>query len=848
MNQRFRYYGVVRTAFVISVLLVTSATAAAQSSTPNKFAGRALADVLNELQALHLNIVFSSELVRPEMRVASEPKSSAPRRILDEILRPLGLEVTSGPGGALLVVRSRRASAPPPMRSGATGTIAGTVIDARTALPLAGVMIAVQGLERTTTTDATGGFTLTELPTGPVALYVSLIGYGLARPAVDVADHATTEITVPLADGTGTYTEAVTVEGDPSRGAQSSVARQQALNSAEIGELRGVLTDDPFRAIQSLPSVSAANDFRSEFSIRGSDFHHIGLSIDGVAVPWPVHAIRDTQTTGSIAIVNGDIIDGVVVSDGARPEQQPGRIGAWVDFSLREGSRAGVELHGAVSASSASVVAEGPLGASKRGSWLVSARQSYLQWLLKGLGYDNTTFSFSDVQSKIVFDVTPGQQFQLTAIAGRSRFDQSDTNPGPRYVAVGTGGSLVGVAGWRSMFGSSVLVTQRLAVLGDTFHTQGSTTELGRGVAADLSYRADATWTPRPALMLQIGAYLQRQRQTTTTTQFLETRADTSHLQRTTAVDGSAWQQATDLRAVWSAGKRLSLDMGARLAHSTLTHDTTAKPWLLSKTSLNQSWSVRAGAALADQVPDFESVVGTFGTSDARRERARQLDIGLEHQVNPHLRWQIALYDRREDDILRLEDGETRLLDRQLVFASSLTPSWRNALAGSARGIELVLERPGPARFTGSLGYSYGRQRYHDALTGDSFWADFDQRHTLTGYGQFRLSPKTSLGAKMRVGSNFPIAGYFEQRADGLFVGSDRNAVRLPAYTRLDLRADRSFTYDHRRLTLFLEVINVFNRSNLAPANGVVSATGRALNFTESMFPLLPSAGVRVDF
>ena len=49
-------------------------------------------------------------------------------------------------------------------------------------------------------------------------------------------------------------------------------------------------------------------------------------------------------------------------------------------------------------------------------------------------------------------------------------------------------------------------------------------------------------------------------------------------------------------------------------------------------------------------------------------------------------------------------------------------------------------------------------------------------------------------------------------------------------------------------MTLFLEVINVFNRSNLAPANGVVSATGRALNFTESMFPLLPSAGVRVDF
>ena len=846
MNQRFCYYTQVGTALVISLLL--AATVVAQSDTPKKFAGRPLADVLKELQALHLNIVFSSELVKPEMRVASEPKSAVPRRILDEILRPLGLEVRSGPGGALLVIHSRRASAPAATRSGPTGTVAGTVIDARTALPLAGVMIAVQGLDRTTTTDAKGGFTLTDVPTGPVALYVSLVGYGLARPAVDVADHATTEITVPLADGTGTYAEAVTVEGDPSRATQSGVAMQQALNSAEIGELRGVLTDDPFRAIQSLPSVAAANDFRSEFSIRGSDFHHIGLSIDGVAVPSPVHAIRDTQTTGSISIVNGDIIDGVLVSDGARSEQQPGRIGSWVDFSVREGSRAGLEMHGAVSASSASVVAEGPLGASKRGSWLVSARQSYLQWLLKGLGYDNTAFGFSDVQSKVVFDVTPGQQLQVSAIAGRSRFDQSNTNPNPRYVVVGTGGSLVGVAGWRSMFGSSVLVTQRLAAVGDRFYNQGATSELGRGGTMNLSYRADATWTPRPALMLQIGAYLEQQRQRTTTTQFLDTAAGASQAQRTTAVNGSAWQQATDVRAVWSAGKRLSLDIGARIAHSTLTEDTTAKPWLLSKFSLNQSWSVRAGVALTDQVPDFESVVGTFGTSDARRERARHLDIGLEHQVSPRFRWQVGIYDRRESDILRLENGETRLQDNHLVFASSLTPSWRNALAGSARGIEAVVERRGPARFSGSLGYSYGRQRYHDALTGESFWGDFDQRHTLTGYGQFRVSPKMSLGAKMRFGSNFPVQGYFEQRPDGLFVGSDRNAVRLPAYSRLDLRADRSFTYDHRRLTLFLEVINVFNRSNLAPANGVVSPTGRAFNFTDPMFPVLPSAGIRVDF
>ena len=72
-----------------------------------KYAGRPLGDVLRELQATGLNIVFSSEIVRPTMKVLTEPKAVQPRKILDEILRPHGLQVRSGPGGALLVVRLR---------------------------------------------------------------------------------------------------------------------------------------------------------------------------------------------------------------------------------------------------------------------------------------------------------------------------------------------------------------------------------------------------------------------------------------------------------------------------------------------------------------------------------------------------------------------------------------------------------------------------------------------------------------------------------------------------------------------------------------------------------------------
>jgi len=92
---------------IVLVLLAWVATGLPASGIGQKYAGRPLGDVLRELQAAGLNIVFSSEIVRPMMNVLAEPKAVLPRKILDEILRPHGLQVQSGPGGALLVVRVR---------------------------------------------------------------------------------------------------------------------------------------------------------------------------------------------------------------------------------------------------------------------------------------------------------------------------------------------------------------------------------------------------------------------------------------------------------------------------------------------------------------------------------------------------------------------------------------------------------------------------------------------------------------------------------------------------------------------------------------------------------------------
>jgi len=146
-----------------------------------KLAGRPLGDVLRELQATGLNIVFSSETVGRTMRVLAEPKAVQPRTILDEILRPHGLQVRPGPGGALLVVRLREQTSRPVTSAGQAQTpspvtVAGQVVSGANKAPVAGAAVETIGAgarppspggfggTRRTVTDAAGRFTIDATP------------------------------------------------------------------------------------------------------------------------------------------------------------------------------------------------------------------------------------------------------------------------------------------------------------------------------------------------------------------------------------------------------------------------------------------------------------------------------------------------------------------------------------------------------------------------------------------------------------------------------------------------------------------------------------------------------------
>ena len=136
-----------------------------------------------------------------------------------------------------------------------------------------------------------------------------------------------------------------------------------------------------------------------------------------------------------------------------------------------------------------------------------------------------------------------------------------------------------------------------------------------------------------------------------------------------------------------------------------------------------------------------------------------------------------------------------------------------------------------------------------DSRTGESYVADYDQTHMVNAYAGYRSSSRLGLSARFRYGSNFPLQGYFDEVDGGYYAAADKNRKRLPAYARLDLRAERSFTYRRSRLTVFVETLNTVNRRNVAQGDfGINFANLVVSDLLEDGFPFLPSAGILIEF
>lgn len=724
-------------------------------------------------------------------------------------------------------------------------TLRGRVVDARSGAALPRVLVAVDGGPGVETgTD--GRFRFEGLAAGPVRLYVSAVGYGLVQRLLELSPGEVRELEIPLSEGAATYTETVTVNPDRFRGPEAGVPSQHTLGAADLQNLRGVLADDALRAVQALPGVATGDDFRSEFSVRGSDFSHMNFTVDGFQTPFLMHMVRAVEeraNTGSVAMINSDVLSEVTLQNGGYPQRTGNRTGADLSFTMREGSRERHLARASVSGTSASFTLEGPLGRQKRGSWLVSGRKSYLDLVINRLSDEGLSFGFADVQSKLRYDLSARQSVFATFLAGRSELREVPERGDETGLFVGANGSAIAVAGWRAAMGRALVSAAVMGAangfanrtIGGIRTEEGGTDQLAARV--DLAVNLRRVQWEAGAVVEHVDEAQRRQREISRTV----TRV-TTDFERGAARYGAY----ALLRLRPAAGVMIA--PGVRADRSGLTSQTTGSPWVQAELALPRGVTVRAAGGLYQQFPDVEDVTGALAGDRLQPERALHTDLSVESRLSPATRVQMTLYNRRDDGMIRRPGFETRIVDGRLV-RGAFDARYANAADGDARGVELLVQRSAPTALSGWLSYSYGRNRYTDRSTGERYWGDLDQRHTFNAYAFYRFSHRYSASAKLRTGSNFPIPGYYAL-ADGRYYVSDRrNALRLPSYTRLDLRGNRTFDWSRRRLTLFVEVLNVLNRENVRFNPPRISSTTREVTrLFDSLVPVVPSAGVLVEF
>ncbi|MCS7024199.1 MAG: TonB-dependent receptor [Bryobacteraceae bacterium] len=726
--------------------------------------------------------------------------------------------------------------------------IRGQVVDANTGQPLEKVLIRNYRGEGRTETDALGRFRIEVSP--EAELLFSSVGYRPYRLPLSAEENQ--EFEIRLVPDTLRTSQKLDVYAGPFALEPAAAGNALSLAGTELRNLSSVLAEDPLRAVQALPGVNANDDFQSQLSLRGAGFQRIGVYVDGLLLHSPYHTAQGDPSNPSLTVLSSDLMESVVLFPSAPPPQLSDRTAAAVDLRLRDGDRKKVSARGAVSASNASVSLEGPLGRQERASWLLSARKSYLQYLIRSTTDEpGLVFGFGDVQARLSYDWTPRHTGRLTIIHGRSGLDRRGAEN-----RVGLNGLFdtdydftVAQASSRWFPLSGLSLQNSFAWMRESHLNRNRNYDpLSGGQYGEWVYNGDHFWQWKEQSTLFFGATLRRLRDYGFLDRHNASPPFVVHLDQWRGVGFRSGAHLFQQVTLWSG--KLQLRAGGRYDHHDSNRIHSWSPMssvsltLSNRTALSLNWGINV------QYPELSQSYSRFGRRTLLPERSNAVNFALEHRFEERTRVRFELYQRLDRDLIWRPDFEARIRNGRIYLGNLFAP-YANVVRGYARGAQLFVQRRTSNGLAGWVSYAWGTSLYRDGFSGVSFRSDFDQRHTINVFGSYRLRPTINVSSRWFYGSGFPARGYLRGGSlSQVFLASSRNELRMPAYHRLDVRANKTFVKNGWHVTLFAEILNLYRRRNLRfdELLGVQPQTGLARLAVDPMLPFLPSAGLAVEF
>ncbi len=675
-------------------------------------------------------------------------------------------------------------------------TISGYLNDAFSKEALIGASIANTGVGTGAVTNQYGFYSFTIPVSDTVTLLFSFSGYDLQ--AKQITTKADTRLDVLLVPAVSTLKEVTVQAGKNDRNVQKPQMGVIDVPITAIKNLPVLFGErDVLKIIQLLPGVQAGQEGTAGFYVRGGNLDQNLVQLDEATVYNPSHLF------GLFSTFNTNAINHVQLIKGGFPAQYGGRLSSILDITMKEGNKTRYETEGGIGLLSANITFQGPVQ-KNRSSFIVSARRSYIDLLLKPFSSGSTSYVFYDLNAKMNYDLGAKDHLFLSLFKGNDNAAYTGANS--LNYATDFGNSTATLR-WNHLFGNKIF--SNTSFVYNDYHLSLGTTQnnyyqlLYSGIT-DVGAKTDITYTPNTKHTVKAGfTYAYHTLYPASVSSRVPRRGNRLNINKDSIEKRYSSEFAFYLGDEWELSKTISINYGARMPFFIAGGKTYSfvEPRITAKFSVSPTASIKASFTQMNQfvhlVPNstasLPADIWLSSNTTIKPQNSRQWALGIfKNYDNNTVEASIEVYYKTMDNQVLFKEGTQLLLNTNL-------DSVVTAGNGTSYGAELFVKK-NFGKLTGWFSYTWSKttQKFPGLNYGKEFPSSYDRRHNISIAASYRLSKRWSLSADFVFYTGRPytlpagrvLVNNDPTLYDGYYYDfNSRNNARFTDYHRLDVSA-----------------------------------------------------------
>ena len=729
------------------------------------------------------------------------------------------------------------------------GRIEGRVFHVKTNTPAEYATILIQGTDIGVVSDSTGRFSFVNVDPGFIRLVVSSVGFkSVVSPEIQVQGNQMAFIDIPLNEDDIVLREITVTPKVDARRIESPVSSfyvgvQQIEKSAGVNR-------DVSKVLQTLPGVGAMDPNRNDLIVRGGGPSENVFYLDGIEIPVINHFATQGSSGGAIGVINPDFVREIDFYTGAFPANRGNALSSVMEIRQKNGSKDRVHTKLSVGASDAALTLDGPLG--PKSTFIVSARQSYLQLLFKAIGLPFLP-TYNDFQVKYRYEIDPKNVISFIGIGSidnlvlNKELQQTGTETQKyllSYLPVYEQWNYTVGAVYRH-FSDNHLDTWVLSrnmlrnknyKFEDNDEAKSKTADYQSDESENkLRFERDFRSLP---VQLKMGAGVRYSHYTNDTYRRVFTDGRITDIRYNTTLNLFGYQLFAQVSDDY-LDERLQLSFGINMAGNNFNRNMAnplnqLSPRLSVSYSLSDKWDISANTGRYTAQPAYTTMgyKNPEGQYANRNENVKYIAsnhavIGFEYRPHEKMRLTIeSFYKQYHRYPLSVKDGLS-IASKGADYGQVGDEEIISVGKGRAYGIEVLYKIIDWKRLNLTSTYTWFRSEFTDQefVYRPSSW---DTRHLLNLIAGYRFEKNWNVAARWRYVGGAPYSPIDHELSTNreawnvtnqAYTDYSRfNSLRLKDSHQLDLRVDKEFYFNRWLLNLYVDVQNVYNFQNERPS------------------------------